>query len=203
MRSMRRNRLLSLAACLGLFWGCSALPSPAEVDWTVDLLPATILGNFGADGFKVSGDGQEETVSIMSSLPNVSGGISLPNTRGHVDFKAGGGVLINGSLSAYMAYLSGGIYSEVKPGIFLGPHVALTHFWPPDWWGEPDITFSDSNGFFAGLHITAGDRISYALSVDYLYAIFDVDRVPAGYTTSDSELNLSGLVVQFGIRAQF
>jgi hypothetical protein len=58
-------------------------------------------------------------------------------------------------------------------------------------------------GFAVGTHLTAGDRISYLLSLDYMSISFDVDKTGAGVTPSKNKLNMSGLAVQFGMRIQF
>lgn len=192
---------LSVAILMTLFsWMVSA---SAKTDWSVEVLPGSMLANFKADEFTVSGPGGTTQPSLVSTLPNLSAGVSFSQPEGFLDIKAGAGMLLNANLSALMVDGSVGYYYEVRPSILFGPHAALAYFSAPDWWGSDDIEFSGTTGFLLGIHLCAGDRISYNLSLDYLSASFDVKSVPDGLTVDQSKLDMSGIIIQFGIRAQF
>jgi len=193
--------VLSVMAAISLVQRASA-----EVDFIVDVLPASIHANLAADDFWVSSPqwGQEKP-SVFSVMPNVAIGADIATTAGYLDLKAGTGLLLNSSLYSYMFYGTVGWYQEIKPSIFFGPHAGITYFPAPDWWGNTEIEFTDTTGFVLGLHFSAGDKISYLVSVDYFSMAFDVDMatLPANTTVSDKSLDMSGIAAQFGLRIQF
>jgi hypothetical protein len=178
------------------------ISSPAEVDWAVDILPGALLANFSADEFHVIHDNQKEEVSMLSSIPSIAAGFAIERVSGYIDVKAGTGMVLNGKFSSFMFFGTAGIYKEIRPSIMMGPHITLTRFSAPSWWGDADIEFEDTIGYLLGMHLIAGDRISYLLSVDYLSAVFDVDPT-SPVKANKEELDISGIAVQFGVRAQF
>jgi hypothetical protein len=196
------KRLVLLPMILALLQLSLPLPSLAA-DLVVDILPGAILANTKADGFSVTGPNGKEEVSLISSIPTVTAGIALPITEGYIDLKAGAGLLLNGALSSFMVCGLAGLYVEARPSMLLGPHFGIAHFTEPDWWGNNDVTLSSSTGFLVGVHLAAGDRIAYLLSVDYLSVAFDAQAAPETITMSDDRLDMSGIAIQFGIRAQF
>jgi hypothetical protein len=175
----------------------------AATDWLVEIMPGTIHANLAADDFSVTGPNGKETLSIFSSVPNVSFGVAMGFPEGFIDAKIGGGILLNAKLGCTMLSGSAGLSLEVRPSVLFGPHAAGLYYLNPEWWGDTPIEFEDSAGLMLGIHLAAGDRIAYMLSVDYIYAAFDVKETPAGVTASDDTLDMSGVAVQFGIRAQF
>jgi hypothetical protein len=177
-------------------------PALAGSDWVVEIAPGAVVANLKADNFSVTGPNGKESLSIFSSIPNVTVGKAFDITDGYVDLKGGAGVLLNSRLGGYMFLGGGGLYIEVKPSILIGPHAYIAYFTEPEWWGDTEIEFSDATGFLAGFHVAAGDRIGYLLSLDYMSAEFDV-RDKKNATVSDGQLDMSGLTVMFGIRAQF
>ncbi len=176
--------------------------SPAEADWAVDILPGALLANFSADEFHVIHDNQKEEVSMLSSIPSIAAGCSIERVSGYIDLKAGAGMVLNAKFNSFMYFASAGIYKEIRPSIMMGPHITVSQFSAPSWWGDADIEFEDTVGYLIGMHLIAGDRISYLLSVDYLSAVFDVDPT-SPVKANKEELDISGIAVQFGVRAQF
>lgn len=196
---MKKIMFLPVVAVFLLF---PSLQSSAEVDWAVDILPGALLANFSADGFNVTQNGRKEEVSMISSVPSVAVGCAIERVHGYIDVKGGAGMVLNSKFNTFMLFGTAGLYTEIRPSIMMGPHLTLAQFSAPNWWGDSDVSFSGSFGYLVGMHLIAGDRISYLLSVDYLSAAFDVDPSSTA-TTSDSELDISGIAVQFGVRAQF
>ena len=177
--------------------------SHGAIDWVADAMPATIHANFEADAFTARGAGGKEVVSLVSSVPSLSTGIAFEFTEGFLDIQGGAGMLLNARLSSYMLYGIAGLYIESKPSVLIGPHVALTYFTEPEWWGDCEIQFSDAMGFMIGMHVTMGDRISYLFAVDYTAMEFDIEYIPPGWTVNHDTLDMTGISVQFGVRAQF
>ncbi|OVE75617.1 hypothetical protein BVX97_04325 [bacterium E08(2017)] len=174
----------------------------AEADWVVDILPGALLANFAADDFSVTYEGREEEVSMISSVPSVSLGLAFERLDGYIDAKVGGGMILNSKFSTFMTFANLSIYKEIHPSIMIGPHATLASFTAPEWWGDADVVFDGNTGYMIGFQMTAGDRIAYLLSVDYVSASFDVDPASTA-TTSEDVLDITGIAVQFGVRAQF
>lgn len=173
--------------------------------WAVDAQPAAILANIAADGFWVSGPNGKETMSLISSVPSVLVGGDIACCDGYLNLRLGGGMLLNASAGTWFATGQAGFSLEVQRNVIFGPHIGLSYYAAPEWWGDTEITFDDTIGFLLGVHIAAGDRISYLLSVDYMSMSFDIDAMGSGVAVSDNkrELDMSGLAVQFGLRVQF
>ena len=183
----------------------AVVPSTGKcaIDWVADILPGTIHANFAADNFYVTGPNGKEIMSLISTLPNISLGAAVGFTEGYVDVKGGGGMLLNAKMGSSVLIASAGLHLEVKPGIMIGPHAAYLFFAGPEWWGDTDVNISDTGGFLVGFHLAAGDRIAYLLSLDYMSAKFDVSTDSPNVKISDPKLDMSGLAVQFGVRALF
>lgn len=174
-----------------------------RVSWALDLQPAAVLANIAADDFSVRGPNGKETLSLISSVPALTLGADIACLDGYLNLRGGGGLLLNSALGAWMANAQVGYSLEVKRNVMFGPHIGLSYFSEPEWWGDTEITFDDTVGYLIGLHVAAGDRIAYLLTVDYMSMQFDVSGKGPGVTTSSNELDLSGLAVQFGLRVQF
>jgi hypothetical protein len=193
---MLRITRLSVALLLTL----SPLAHAAS-DWVIDALPASVLISAPAEEFSASTDTSRETVSMLSTVPSFSIGKSMDFTEGFWDFKVGGGMVINSRFRSFLAFVNLGLFLEVEPSILIGPHIGAGYLTEATWWGDADVEFSDSGCFMAGLHIAAGDKISYLFGVDYFSASFEVTSDPN--PSEESELDISGILVQFGVRAQF
>jgi hypothetical protein len=174
-----------------------------NVVWAVDMLPASILANIAADEFSIQGPNGKETLSLISSVPTVTVGADIACLDGALNLRLGGGMLLNGSVGTWLATGQAGFSMEIQRNVMFGPHIGLSYYAAPEWWGDTDITFDDTIGFLVGLHIAAGDRIAYLLSVDYMSMSFDVNSTGPGVVPNKNELDMSGLAVQFGLRVQF
>ena len=197
---MKNCCLLSLAGLLLL-----PTVTKAEIDWIIDIMPASILAGFEADAFVVEGDGTREATSLITPIPGAAIGLAFTRPSGYITVKAGAAPILNANVRGFMYNATLASLFEIKRSIMMGPHIGLTHFPGPEWYGNGDVDFSDHTGFLAGLVTTMGDKISYYLAIDYIQADFDVERVAPGFSIKDNltELDLSGLAVRFGLRAQF
>jgi hypothetical protein len=198
---------IGLVAAAGLL--CIGVAGSARADWgwLVDITPGTVLANFEANDFDITGTDrgitEQEEMSLASTIPSVSAGVRYERPSGYIDLKAGGGMLLNARLRAYMLQGVVGGLVEVKQSMMIGPEVGVAYFADPEWWGDADVDLDPALGFLVGFRILMGDRVSYVLAFDYYSFTFDVDRVGAGWTPSDTEIDMSGPAVQFGLRLQF
>jgi len=172
-------------------------------DLLVEIFPGTVLAHMDSDAFTVYSTSVRESISMVSSVPNLSLGMAVAQPEGYFDFKLGAGLLLNSRLRSIVWSAGMGLSLEYRPSVLIGPHIQWQRLQSPEWWGDADISFEGSDGWQAGIHLATGDRISYLLSLDYAVMSVDVDRVGAGWTVNQSELDLSGISVQFGIRTQF
>jgi len=180
--------------------------SRAEMRWQVDVMPASILVNFN-DAFTLEQSGNtgttKESISMMSSLPNITAGVSIETGGCNLELKAGPGLLLNTRVRAPMLFGTAGVSLEVKPSVFLGAHLQVMHCWDGDWWGDGKVDLKASNPTFGGgVHIIAGDKVAYLLSVDYMTITFDATG-KEGWTANSDKLDMSGIAVQFGVKTSF
>lgn len=175
----------------------------SRIVWAVDMQPAAILANISADNFSVVGPNGKETLSMLSSVPTVTLGADMACLDGYLNLRVGGGMLLNASVGTWLATGQAGYSLEVQRNVMFGPHIGLSYFAAPEWWGDTDVTFDDTIGFLVGIHIAAGDRIAYLLTIDYMSMSFDVTDTGEGVSPSGDKLDMSGLAVQFGLRVQF
>jgi len=181
--------------------------SRAEWTWQIDVMPASALVNFDQSAFSLQGSGDsamnKESISLLSTMPNITGGISIEKTRGNLEFRVGPGFLLNSRVRSTMLLGMVGASAEIKPSVFLGAHLLVSQFWDGTWWGDGKVDLDPNNpGFGGGIHITVGDKVSYLLSIDYMSISFDATG-QEGWTPSDDKLDFSGIAVQFGVRANF
>ena len=198
------KRMKALVMAVSVLLVASAPGVWAGVTLVADALPADILANVGADAFSVSGNGNKEEVAVISSMPCVAAGVQVELPPGYLDLKAGAGMLLNSRFRSTLFYGDARLLLEMQRSFMIGPHAGLIYFNDPKWWGDADITFRKELGYMFGINAMMGDKIAYLLSVDYVAAKFDITEVGAGWTASDPNmLNMSGIAVQFGVRAQF
>ncbi|OVE74434.1 hypothetical protein BVX94_00340 [bacterium B17] len=182
---------------------CLPVSVLAEIDLIADIVPGAIIANYNADAFSLEGSQGKETMSLVSSVPSAEIGIAWQQPEGSIDLKAGVGALLNSRLMSYTMAVNLGLTLEMQPSIMIGPHIGMIYYSEPEWWGDGEITFSDSSGVTLGMHMNLGDKVAYMFSVDYYSAVFDIESIGAGWTTDQDELDMSGLAFRFGIRAQF
>ncbi len=201
-----RNKGILLVAFLAI--NCVAVVSRAEVNWQADILPASLFANLQNSEFSlqktdIAGVVNKESMSMISSLPNLSFGISVDRSPLNLELKGGIGMLLNSRMSSLKLSGTAGVSLEVRPNAFLGLHGKLAYMSNPSWWGDGEVDLEANNPAFGiGAHAAMGDKISYFLSVDYMSMSFDaVGR--DGWTASDNELDMSGVAIQFGIRTTF
>jgi len=175
----------------------------ASSDFLVEIFPGSILAHMDANAFTVTSTDTKESVSLISSIPNVKVGLAVAQPEGYFDFELGMGLFLNNRLRGIVLSASTGFSLEYRPNVLIGPHIQWNWLQSPEWWGEADISFKDTDGWLVGLHLATGERISYLLSIDYSSMSLPVSRVGENWTTNQNEIDLSGISVQFGIRTQF
>jgi hypothetical protein len=172
--------------------------------------PASIMISPDIDGFYIQGPGiREEIDGYISWTPSINAGIG---------FNVGNSVLLDATLGAGWYYggepLESSFFTErlsarikLSKVVTLGARLGLIQFDDLEWdgdYGESNITFSDSDGYLAGLSFTAGsDRVSFSLSVEYVNLDdFDVTTT-GGWTSSSNSLDLSGTLINMGVLFRF
>ena len=199
------KRLFLSAPVIAVISAFLPLQAQAASDWIIDLQPGVVFINANANAFSIENASLKESMSMVSSMPNIGFGISVEQPEGYFDFKVGTGVLLNSRLSSMFYFASVGYSYEVRPSILFGPHFSYSSYAAPSWWGDGEIEFSGTSGMDLGVHLIMGDKIAYAFSLDYANCVFDVDGTSNGWTVSKNEdqLDMSGIVISFGFRTRF
>ena len=192
------KKYLLLFCCL-MMSGISATAWGADIEFLADFRPGTLLLSSKTEDFEavgpnknLSGMTELEDAGNLSSLPNMKLGIGLRGKKTFLDFTGQLGLLVDVSLQY-----------RYKKNVGFGPHLGFLAFPDPEWTGDADIDFSDSYGFLGGFQVSIGYDIFFVFSIDYLLAQpMDVD-VTEPWQVTDDELDISGMVVQFGMQGRF
>ena len=196
---IRRTAIIGL---LAVVIAAGALPARAEVDFVLNVLPASLLVN--AEGtFGVTGaSGERITLSSVYMMPNLSAGVGVEAGDFFIDVTGGAGLVVNESFRSFLLQVQVSAMYSISDSLAIGPHVGLIHFPDPEWLEDQDLEFDNSTGFIGGLQISMGDRISYFTSVDVIAATFDTEA-GAAVDVEEGELSLTALAFQFGVRGEF
>ena len=173
-----------------------------DFDFIINAKPASLLIDMDGKKFSASGPDGRVSLSNVYMMPNIAAGVGMDIKEFYLDLTAGAGVLINDNFRSYMLEASAALNMLISESCSIGPRVGLIYFVDPEWTENYDIEFDSASGFLAGIQITMGDKIQYLVSVDLLNVSMDTGMA-AGVTEADSELDLSGLAFQFGVRGQF
>ncbi len=198
--TMRKISFLFSVLVLGL-----ACVANAATDWIIDLDPGVIYFNSSANDFDLQRGVEEESLSIFSSFPRISTGVSVEQPEGYFDARVGVGMLLNNSLSTTAVFGQLAYSYEIKPSIMIGPHIGYSMYSAPEWWGDAEVEFDSTSGYMLGGHLTMGDKIAYIFSVDMVNAEYDVKSTSGGWSVANGQttLDLSGLMISFGFLARF
>lgn len=177
-------------------------------EWTgtIDIVPGAILANLEASDFDMRGDGEEEEMTLISTMPSVAAGLSYERPNGYFNIKGGGGILLNARLRSWILYGTAEYLWEVDRSMTIGPHISYAYFADPEWWGDGVVEFDETDALMVGMTVEMGDRISYIMSIDYYFDFeFDVKEgsVGPGWVASGNKIDMSGIAAQFGIRLHY
>lgn len=181
--------------------------SYAGVNFVVDAQPLALLISPDADGFSArrSSSSYSYTESIKgtgSFMPNLKLGIGIDAEIMQLDVTGGGGILWNAAFSAPLARADVSARFKLGPAITLGPHAGIIYFGAPKWAEDAQLDFSSTTGIMGGLDFTVGKKVYFLLSLDYVNAAFDV-KPKSGWTVNQSELDMSGVALQLGVKGRF
>lgn len=177
-------------------------------DIIVDVRPASLLVNWNADSFKVTGTDtrgyeQVEQPNSVSTVPNLKLGVGIDTGSAYLDLTGGAGMLINDRFRSVMLDVDGAYQHKFQKNVLFGPHVGLGYFTAPDWYGDADVEFSDSMGVLFGIQLSVGFDILFTFAVDYaLIDPFDATTTEPWVASEDS-VDFSGLLFQFGMKGRF
>jgi|ETNmetMinimDraft_26_1059896.scaffolds.fasta_scaffold25082_3 hypothetical protein len=203
-----RTTLLTVFAAVCLF----GLPAAAESDLeiVVDVLPGTLLISDDLDSFEVRRPTVEdefvivdaEETSLVSIVPNVKVGIGLEFDDVYVTPSVGTGLVLNTRFRSWM--FRADLAADWRFGRTgtIGPHIGAIWLTDTDWFGDGRVDFSSDGGFLFGGHITIGHDIVFVFSLDVIDAAMDV-TTSDDWVANDTNVDLSGLMLNFGVRGRF
>lgn len=184
----------------------------AVKDIVLDVRPGALLFGGGGD-FKAIGQSERtvkgqtvtevEKLGGVSTFPNLKLGLGVESPTSYFDVTGGGGIMVNDPFRSFYLGVDAAWQYKYRKNVALGPHAGFLYFTDPEWAGDADIEFSQSWGAMLGMQMTLGYDILFVFSVDYLYTN-PFEAKPLGdWDISDSELDLSGFALQFGMRGRF
>jgi len=203
-----------------LLFGLLLMPvsAMAEVNFTMDLSPISMLISSDLDGFQVSkssfGYYQSETIDGTGSfLPNLKAGIGIDTGKVmHLDITGGVGYLFNAAFSAPMFTLDVAPRFKLGNVVTLAPHIGYIQFGDLSWGDGMDTLMSDSDdvkltdggsGLIYGLSLTAGKKVAFVGSIDGISVGEYKVTTNNGYNANRNTLDISGIAIQLGIKFRF
>jgi hypothetical protein len=195
------SRMVLVGAFAVMMMATTIARAELDLDIVVNAMPATLL--IDTDGKKFATESQDGRVSLdeVYTMPNIAIGVGTVWKAIYVDLVGGAGVIINSGFRSFMlqAILEGGV--QVSNSLNVGPRIGIIHFPDPEWLENDDVSFDSDTGFLAGVQLSMGDKIKYMVSVDWIDATFNV--TPGTAVTTENDLSLSALAIQFGVRGEF
>lgn len=194
---------------MGALLVLSASPAFAQmgIDFVLEVDPATFIISPDIGDLEISRGGITHDLEdgTFSWVPTLKAGVGFDLSEFYIDVLAGYGLLYAKDAVTSSMYFGEAAfrYKAVDDGfVTVGPHVAIIGF-DPDYDGDGNAELDGNVGFLGGICFTVGGkRLSFAGSVDYLYAEFDVDTAN-GWAASSDDVSLSGIMVQLGILMRF
>jgi hypothetical protein len=180
----------------------SVARAESDFDIVVNAMPATVLIDIDGDKFSATGSDGRISLSELYTMPNIAVGIGTELEDLYVDLVGGAGIIINDGFRSFILQAILELTFEASDSLNIGPRIGLIHFEDPEWLENDDVEFDAETGLLVGVSMAMGDKIKYLVSVDIIDATFDLNT-GAGVTTSESELDLTGLAIQFGVRGEF
>jgi len=205
---MMRASLCTVFTAVCLF----GLPAVAESDFeiVVDVLPGTLLISDDLDSFEVRRPSVEgdfaivdaEETSLISIVPNVKVGLGFEFDDVYVTPSLGTGLILNTRFRSWM--FRADLAADWRFGRTgtIGPHIGAITLTDTDWFGDGKVDFSSDSGFIYGGHVTIGHDIVFVFSVDIIDVELDV-TTSDGWTANDTNVDLGGLMLNFGVRGRF
>lgn len=174
-----------------------------STDFVINALPASILIDVGSDKFGVDTPEGRAELSNVYIMPNITAGVGLEIEDFYVDIVGGVGIVVNESFRSFLVDVGVTAQYAFTDSFKMGPRLALIYFIDPEWVEGEDLNFDGTWGYMVGLQISMGDRIMYMVSVDLLFASFDVGSDDLSLELDADEVELTGLAAQFGVRGEF
>ena len=185
-----------------------------DVKFVFEFDPLSVLVSPDLDGFYVSDSGyysyfREEIDGTTVFAPSIHAGVGFAvNDKFEIDGMVGYGWYFADVIeSDFLTVKAVGRFTFNR-FVTLGIEAGYVSFsgleWDGEWANDNDISFSDSNGVLFGVSFTAGiEQISFNMSVEYMKLDESDITTRNGWNTSSNKLDLSGVLVNFGITCRF
>jgi len=190
----------------------TSMAAKADLDFVVDVRPATILLSSETDDFEATTPGDpalgtfidKEDAGQITTFPTIRLGVGLDseNKKLYSNLTGGGGILVNERFRSYILMADLAVHYKHRKNVSMGPHISLMGFMDPEWFGDADVELDSDVGWLVGFEVAIGYDILFVFSIDYLDAKLDASATAPTKITG-SELDFSGLAIQFGMRGNF
>jgi len=207
MRVLRRTIALSIICTI-----TAAFTAQADLDFVVDVRPATVLLSSDTDDFEATSPGDpalgigrdKEDAGQLSSMPTIRLGVGMDSEERklYTNLSGGGGLLLNERFRSYMLMGDLAVHYKHRKNVSMGPHLSIIGFMDPEWHGDADVELDGDVGWLLGFEVAIGYDILFVFSIDYMDASFDASAT-APTRITDTELDFSGVAIQFGMRGNF
>ncbi len=199
----KNTMILAIAVAISsAFPAARAVEPRLKIDTIVNALPGSIVLGLPAEPLTVIGPESSYTVSRISSFPHATIGVGTQLDNIYVDASAGLGLFLNSSFTSIVLSMNISADFAVRRALTIGPHAGLLWFVYTNWDGTGYVDVRGTLGLMAGVHMTMGERIAYEMSIDIVAASLGLDP-GTSWATSESQLDLSGLAIQFGLQRKF
>ncbi len=198
----------SLAVSVLLCW--TAILACAECNFIVDARPGTLLVSQSAGDFEALGPGPErlgvtelEEAAEFTTLPNLRAGAGWSTDAAHWDLTGQVGYLLNERFRSLVAGLDAAVMLRVRRNIAAGPHLGYIRILDPEWTGDADLDLDPAGALVFGVQAVIGYDILFVFAADYISAEPMDVTTHGDWRSSDDELDISGLSLQFGVMGRF
>lgn len=174
----------------------------------LEFRPASLLVSRETDDFEALGPNhpfnltEKEDAGMMCTMPQFVAGAEFEQDTLSLDLLGTAGILANPRFQAPSLGAEAAGNYRWKRNVIVGAHLGGAYFFSPEWYGDADIELDETLGLLVGIQGAIGYDVLFTFSVDYLAAKFDVTQ-PGEWKASDTELDISGLLVRFGVRGKF
>lgn len=188
----------------------AAMAANAEWNVVMDARPGTILVGQGAGDFQALGPGPEgwevtelEEAAEFTTLPNLRIGAGWSSDMALWDLTAQLGYLLNERFRSLVAGLDAAVMLRMRRNIAVGPHIGYIRILDPEWTGDADLDLDPAGALVFGVQAIIGYDILFVFAADYLSAQAMEATAHGDWRSSDDELDVSGLSLQFGVMGRF
>lgn len=203
---MRRTARFACSCLAGLLVAATA---QAEFNLVADARPGTLIVSSKAGDFEALGPAPRldvtelEEASEYTTMPGLRLGLGWSSQELFADLCGTAGYLLNERFRSPVFGVDAALLFRLRRNIALGPHLGYAWITDPEWTGDADLDMDSTSALLLGMQAVIGYDILFVFSADYLNADPVDVRAYNGWQTNKDSLDISGVILQFGIMGRF